>query len=157
MQIRELHQDELWLCSQFGQEFHDEKVLGAFSFDVFFKNWTAIYTQGIGIIFGLFDDQDQLIGGIGGVVTDDLTSGLSTMHELFWFVEKAKRHTTGRWPLRLVYRLREWGKLHGATRLRMVHLLEPGEDPATVRLADIYTHILKLRPLEVVFDGPIGD
>lgn len=156
MHIRELHHDELWMCSQFGQAFHDEKVLGDdFAFDSFYENWDSFYKKGIGVIFGLFDDQDQLIGGIGGVIAKDVTSGIPKMNEFFWYVDADKRKTTGRWPLRLVFRLREWGKLHGAKRFRMVHMLLPGEDPSKVRLANIYKDILKMRPLEVCFDGPI--
>lgn len=155
MNIRELDIDELWLCSQFGKDFHDEKLLADdFSFETFHDNWTRFYQQGIGIIFGLFDEED-LIGGIGGLLSPDLTSGKLKLHELFWYVDKEKRQTTGRWPLRLVYRLREWGKSHGATGFRMIHLLLPGETPSSVALADIYVKLLHMRPLEVCFEGPI--
>lgn len=156
MDIRELHEDELWLCSQFGDAFHQEKLLADdFSFDTFHQNWTAWYRSGIGRIFGLFDDNGHVIGGIGGMVSPDLTSGKPKLHELFWYVDRTKRKETGRWPLRLVYRLRAWGKSKGATGFRMIHLLLPGETPSSVALADIYVKILHMRPLEVCFEGPI--
>lgn len=158
MYIRELDKDEFWTCQRFGEAFHQEKALpDQFNLDAFIKNWTLFYQTEKGIIYGLFDDGHQLIGGIGGILSDDLTSGIKTISELFWYVDKSKRHTTGRWPLRLVTRLREWGKDRGAKRFRMVHILMPGENAADVQLADIYTHVLKLRPIEVGFDGEIED
>lgn len=156
MYIRELDVEELWLCSQFGEDFHNEKLLADdFSFDAFHTTWTSFYQQKIGIIFGLFDDEEQLIGGIGGMVAPDLTSGKLKLHELFWYVDREKRQSTGRWPLRLVYTLRTWGKSKGATGFRMIHLLLPGETPSSVVLADIYVKVLHMRPLEVCFEGPI--
>lgn len=156
MDIRALDVNELWLCSQFGEDFHNEKLLADdFSFEAFHQHWTAFYQQEIGVILGLFDDKDQLIGGIGGMVGPDLTSGKIKLYELFWYVDRDKRHSTGRWPLRLVYRLRAWGKSKGATGFRMIHLLLPGETPSSVALADIYIKVLHMQPREVCFEGPI--
>ena len=157
MYIRELYVDELDLCEPFGKAFHAEKIIpDEFSLTEFISNWENFYRQGIGVIFGLFDEEDVLIGGIGGILAKDLTSGTLAMNELFWYVQKDKRHSTGRWPLRLVQRLAVWGSLRRAKQLRMVHLLTKGENYKDQQIAEIYTKILHLKPIEVAFLGPIG-
>lgn len=157
MYIRELHQDELWWCIRFGHAFHEEKsvITDDFDPDAFMKNWRLFYQTNIGIVFGLFEDNHNLIGGIGGVVADDLTSGKMKASELFWYVDREKRHCSGRWPLRLVSRFREWGKEKLAGKLRMVRLFGPKEDIDDARLDPIYTDILKLYPVEIGFEGDI--
>ena len=163
MYIRPLTIDELDLCYPFGEQFHQEKVLPSpFSAADFLANWEHFYRTGIGVIFGLYEEanhvnDDLLIGGIGGILAKDLTSGKLTMNELFWYVQKDKRHSTNRWPLHLVHHLRAWGRLRHATDFRMTHMLLKGEDPYAESLHAIYTRLLKLVPVEVNFMGPIGD
>ena len=157
MEIRELHQDELWTCRVFGEDFHAEKAIpDEFSLDAFVTNWKNFYRLNIGVIFGLWDDDGVLIGGAGGILAHDLTSGKLKMNELFWYVDKAKRHTTGRWPLRCVTRLREWGKEREATGFRMVRLITQGETPKDGMLDRIYTDVLKMKPIDLGYEGPIG-
>lgn len=157
MYIRELVIDELDQCGPFGEAFHKEKAHpDAFSLPVFLENWERFYQQGIGVIFGLFEDDDVLIGGIGGLLAKDLTSGTLTLNEMFWYVQNDKRQRTGRWPLRLITRLRMWGALRHAKRLHMIHFFTKDEHPDDVRLSKIYTHILKLEPNELGFVGAIG-
>ena len=154
MHITPLAIEDLLLCEKFGRAFHSEKVIpGEFSLDAFIRNWSYFITSDIGVIFGLYDG-DSLVGGIGGVTTPDLTTGELITSEMFWYIDEACRHN--RMALRLVDRLRAWGKEKGATRFRMVHLLMPGESPSTVRLASVYRR-MGLRPIEVAYDGPIGD
>ena len=143
---------DLPLCESFGRAFHSEKEIpGEFDPGTFERNWTQFIESGIGTILGLWRDE-VLIGGIGGIVVADLTSGEMTVNELFWYVQPDARH--GTWPLRLIKELRSWGKSHGATRLRMVHILMPNESASTVKLAHVYRQ-LGLRPIEVAYDGEI--
>lgn len=151
--IRPLTVEELPLCEPFGVAFHQEKAIpGEFSLQEFLKNWRLFLSSGIGVLYGLFRD-GQLVGGIGGILTADVTTGTLVASELFWYVQPEDRH--GTWPIRLVKTLREWGATKGATRFRMVHILMPNESPSTVKLAHVYRH-LGLRPIEVAYDGPIG-
>ena len=157
MYIRELTIDELDQCAPFGMAFHEE--VGhpdPFSLASFLEHWEAFYTQGIGVVFGLFEDDDTLIGGIGGVLAKDITSGTLNLNEMFWYVQKDKRHSTGRWPLRLITHLKAWGRLRRAKRFHMVHFFTKQDDPDAVRLSHIYTKILKLEPSELGFVGAIG-
>lgn len=158
MNIRELHHDELWTCRVFGQDFHAEKAIpDEFNIDAFVTNWKNFYKANIGVIFGLWDDHGVLIGGAGGILAADITSGKMKMNELFWYVDKAKRHTSGRWPLRLLFRLREWGKHREATAFRMVRLLTQEETPHDGTLHRLYTNVLKMKPMDLSYEGPIGD
>lgn len=150
MLIRPLDVDEIYLCVPFGYLFHEEKsVPGAFNPDVFMKNWTLFISSGNGVIFGLWKDE-TLIGGLGGYIFPDITTGESVANEFFWFVQKEDRR--GSWPLRLRHEYQTWAKSLGAVRYRMVHLLEPNETPSTVRLAHVYRR-LGMNPIEVVYDG----
>lgn len=145
--------EDLLLCEDFGIAFHAEKAVpGVFSLQVFLKTWSTLLTAGIGTILGLWNGT-TLVGGIGGIISADLTTGELAVSELFWYVDPA--HRKGSWPIRLIHELRQWGAQHGATRLRMVHMLLPNESASTVRLAHVYRH-LGLRPIEVAYDGPIG-
>lgn len=150
MTIRPLMLDEIYLCVPFGYLFHDEKkVPGTFNPEVFMKNWTLFINSGNGTIFGLWKG-DELIGGLGGYIFPDITTGESVANEFFWFVQKEDRK--GSWPLRLRETYKSWAKERGAIRHRLVHLLEPNETPSTVRLAHVYRR-WGMTPIEVVFDG----
>lgn len=154
MEIRALEIPDLLLCETFGQGFHDEKQIpGDFSLASFIHHWTTFFNSGMGTILGLWDD-GRLVGGIGGLVTPDITSGHLIVSEMFWYVDPDARHGSG--GIRLITALRAWGKAKGAVRFRMVHMLLPGESPETVRLGPIYER-LGLRAIEVAYDGPIGD
>lgn len=153
MEIRPLALEDLLLCESFGHAFHAEKAIpGAFSLEVFLKNWSTFLGSGIGTIFGLWNGMN-LVGGIGGIVVADLTTGELVVNELFWYVDPAFRK--GSWPIRLLHEFRRWGREKGAVRLRMVHILMPNESASTVRLAHVYRN-MGLRPIEVAYDGPIG-
>lgn len=150
--IRPVMLEDLPKCLPFGQAFMTEKqVPGRFSPETFLKAWTSFLASGQGIIYGLWNGED-LAGGLGGFVYPDLNTGETCAIEAFWYVGKDDRGTT--WPVRLVHAFRKWGKKHGATRFRMIHLLMEGEDPSTVKLAGYYQKI-GLRPIEVVYDGTI--
>lgn len=151
--IRPLTVEELPLCVRFGQAFMTEKqVPGEFSPEAFLKNWTLFLSAYPAVIFGLWDDK-ELIGGIGGMIFPDLNTGTPCAIEFFWYVDPAHRNTLGAARLPLTYK--KWAKEHGAKRFRMVHLLEEGEDPKAVKLDRFYQKTMKLRPIEVCFDGAI--
>lgn len=157
MYIRELDLDELKTCASFAEEFYREKSIpGTFSYDAFQWNWTRFYEQGVGVIFGLFNEDDELIGGMGGVKVPDIASDLVTMTEMFWYVGKPHRGKTGRWSVRLAVRLWIWGKLRGAKQFRMTRLHTDGE-MRDDELHRLYTRVLKLKPFETGYVGAIGD
>mgnify|MGYP003385239990 CR=1 FL=1 len=152
MNIRQITIAELPLCLPFGQAFMTEKQLpDQFSEETFLNNWTAYLTRYNGVILGLWDEA-RLVGGIGGIVCPDVYTGVPSLTEMFWYVDESCRRTL--LAARLQCRFRAWGKERGAQRFRMIHMLEPGETPSTVKLAGFYER-MGLRPIEVGFDGPI--
>lgn len=159
--IRPLTVEELPLCDAHGRAFHAEKgIPGEFSLDVFCRNWEAFLAHYHGIILGLWDEE-QLVGGLGGIIAPDLTgihrdTGLPvlTATEFFLFVEPAYRGYP--WWLHLIEQFRAHGAARGASRLRMVTMILPGStlDRQAKILAWKYQK-LGLRPIELCFDGPI--
>jgi GNAT superfamily N-acetyltransferase len=150
--IKPIRVDQLPLCYKFGRAFHEERdVPGTFSEETFCKNWTLFLQSPITTMLGLWKD-GQLVGGIGGIVMADLTTGDMAASELFWYVDP--EHRGGSWSVRLIKEFRAWGKSIGATRFRMVHMLMKTEHPSEVKLHALYEH-LGLRAVEVAFDGPI--
>lgn len=150
--IRPLYIEEIYLCVPYGYQFHKEKqVPGEFNPEVFMKNWEQFILSGIGCIVGLWKD-GVLIGGLGGVVMPDITTGQIVANEFFWFVQEGDRK--GSWPIRLANAYFIWAKEKGAVRRRMVHILMPNENPSTVRLAHVYRK-WNMRPIEVVYDGEL--
>lgn len=134
--IRPLTVEELPLCERFAREFHEEKQLaGRLDMAVFLRNWTCFLTDHPAVLLSLWHE-DRLVGGLGAMVVPDLSDGRLTASELFWYVTKGARKGLDAW--KLVDAFESWGDLHGVEEYRLSHLLLPGEDPATVRLAPIY-------------------
>lgn len=149
--VRPLTVAELPLCESFALGFHAEKQLpGAFAMDVFLRNWTLFLTQYPSVILTLWKGE-ELLGGLGAMVMPDLSDGRLTATEMFWYVRPEARH--GRGAFALVYAFEDWGASKGAVEFRIVHMLLPGEDPATVRLAPIYKR-WGYRALEVSYVKP---
>ena len=144
--VRALELTELPLCESFAREFHAEKKLpGVFKPEVFLKNWTEFLTRYEAIIFTLWYDA-KLVGGLGAMITPDLSDGRRTASEMFWYVTREARN--GLDPWKLVDRFEFWGEIMDVDEYRLTHLLMPGEDPAHVRLAPLYKR-RKYTPLEV--------
>lgn len=151
--IRPLTIDELPLCESFARGFFEEKQLpGTFSMDVFIRNWTAFLTQYQATILTLWDGA-ELLGGLGAMVTPDLFDGRLTATEMFWYMKPSARHGLG--AFQLVDAFEAWGNRMGVAEFRLAHMLMPGEDPATIRLAPIYRR-RKYRALDVSYIKPNG-
>jgi len=134
--IRPLTVEELPLCERFALEFHEEKQLpGRFDMTVFLTNWTRFLTDHPAVLLSLWHGE-TLVGGLGAMVVPDLSDGRLTATELFWYVTKEGRKGLDAW--KLVEAFESWGDLHQVEEYRLSHILLPGEDPATVRLAPLY-------------------
>lgn len=135
--IRPLTVEELPLCEPFAKEFHEEKQLpGHLDMAVFLRNWTVFLTNHPAVMLSLWHGE-RLVGGLGAMVVPDLSDGRLTATEMFWYVTKDARKGRDAW--KLLEAFEQWGDLHGVDEYRLTHILLPEEDPATVRLARIYT------------------
>lgn len=149
--IRPLTLEELPRCVYSARAFHAEKQLpGKLVPDVFLKNWTTFLTSCTAVILGLFHE-DKLVGGIGGMITPDLSDGRIAATEMFWYM--LPEHRGGMNAFKLIDAFEAWAHEQGAEEFRMVHMLEPDEDPSTVSLGPIYKR-RKYRPLEVAYYKP---
>lgn len=147
--VRSLEVFELPVCLPFGEAFFRELALpGTFNPDAFLKHWQTFLTSYPATILVL-EEQGQVIGGIGGLATADVYTGELVAHEFFWYIDQAHRGGTG--AFRLLRAFKAWAQEHGATRLRLSHMLGLNED----KLEAMYRH-LGFRPIEVGYDLQLG-
>lgn len=87
---------------------------------VFVATWTAFLNAGFGAIFGLRNEERELIGVLGAVVLPDPNDGVLIGSEFFWWVvPEARGH-----GLKLLKEYERWAvEDKGAKRIGMVHLL----------------------------------
>lgn len=119
--IRPLKPHEIHLCVPFGEQFHQElQLAGQFLPQCFVDNWLLFLASYPSTILGLWQDED-LIGGLGGMIAPDLYDGRLYAQEFFWFIGQTHRRGTG--ALRLLRAFEQWAIDRQATELRMVHLV----------------------------------
>lgn len=58
--------------------------------DYYLKRWRVFIETKIGVLWYLEHDE-EIVGGIGGIVAPDVLSGKDTMVELFWYVTPSHR------------------------------------------------------------------
>lgn len=123
MEIRPLKMHEVILCVPFGQKFHTElKLAGTFIPDVFVNNWLSFLSSYPSVILSLWHEE-QLVGGLGGMITPDLNDLRPCAQEFFWFVDPAHRVGTG--AIRLLKAFEAWATEKQAVEIRMVHMISP--------------------------------
>lgn len=118
--IRPLTIDELPLCVPHGAAFHREMGLpGTFIPDIWLENWRAFLERYRAVVLGLWDGE-MLVGGLGALITPDLSDGRMSATEMFWFVDSA--HRKGRGAIKLVKTFEAWAAAEGAVETRMCHM-----------------------------------
>lgn len=139
LRVQPLTVEELPLCVPHGQAFHTEWNLepmeGPFAPDIFLLNWRGFLATMPADILGLWHG-DELIGGIGVLMSQNLNTGRLLAAELFLYVEPDHRHGTG--LLRLLRAFKAWGRERGARMFQIEHLLSPYETPKAIKLARVY-------------------
>jgi hypothetical protein len=104
------------LGSQFFLEF---KLPGIFSGDYFIAVWEEILRGGSGAMWVSIQNND-IVGGIGGVLSPDLFTGDTMAMEAFWFMRRDCRGSFD--SVKLLTTFEEWGIQVGAKRIVMIHL-----------------------------------
>lgn len=131
--IRELKAEELKLAASIGQQFWDEGFLpGKLVPEVFVKNWTFLIGNGMGKIFGLYQDEN-LVGALGSIVAPDLNDGELTATECFWFVDEKNRGN----GVKLLLNFVNYAKEIGCVRVNMVHVFNSHAD----KLKNLYERL----------------
>jgi GNAT superfamily N-acetyltransferase len=105
------------------REFFSESDIfrGEFNIDYFKDFWFKAYDLGIGIIFILVDENDDVQGAIGGAATTDCITGILASTEAFWYVRKGYR---GKFGIILLNKYEQWAKSLGCKKIRMAHLVD---------------------------------
>lgn len=149
--IRHLTKGELSLCIPQGFSFHQEfKLPGRFVPEVFARNWNHFYDEGIGSVIGLWREQ-ELIGGLGGLLSHDLFDDRRVATEIFWFVSPAHRGGSGGYRLLKAYEA--WAFTQGAVEVRLLYLVGGVKDAQFERLYEK----LKYRKIEIGWAKPLVD
>lgn len=142
---------QLPLCVEHARAFHVEKQLpGELIPAVFLKNWETFLRSYPAVVLGLWVG-DDIAGALAAMITPDLSDGRMTVTEMFWY--QRPEYRLGLDAFKLIDAFEAWGHEQGAVEFRLMHMLMPNEDPATVRLAPIYRR-RKYRPLEVGYYKP---
>ncbi len=116
--IKEVELHELPIVAKVGEGFWSEGSLpGSIKSEIFIKNWTALIQNGMGRIFGLYQ-QGQFVGALGAIIMPDINDGELTATECFWFVGKEHRGV----GVRLLLYFVKYAKEIGCVRVNMVHL-----------------------------------
>lgn len=116
MNVRPLTVEEIPSLADMGAQFYAEGNLpGRFVPEVFVATWNTLYSLGVAEILGLFRDDGELLGVLGGIVSPDPNDGDLVAMEMFWFVRKEAR---GR-GLLLIDAYEKWARARGAKRAMM--------------------------------------
>ena len=108
--------EDLDLYSMGVMFYTQSKLPGTFN-PAFFKSiWTTFIEQDLGAMFMLLDDQQKLMGVIGGLKHPDPYNGDLVAQEMFWFVHPAHK---SKGAVELYNAFEGWAKEIGAKRLCM--------------------------------------
>jgi hypothetical protein len=134
LSIRPLTIDELPLCVAFGRQFFEEFHLrGVFNPAHFLTTWSGFFWSVPSVVLGLYRD-DELVGGMGAIVSPDMFTGDQVATELFWYIGESHRAGTG--ALRLLGAFEEWGRRQSVDELRISHFKMKNGD----KLQKLYEH-----------------
>lgn len=87
--------------------------------DSYHAFWARTLLDDSGCIF-LLQNDNEVVGGIGGVASSDPLSGMKIAIEMFWYVKQQFRQ--GMWPLRLLREFECWAKMVGCDSINMIHM-----------------------------------
>lgn len=119
--IRKLQRHEVIKLVPCARLFHDEaKIPGVFNADSFIGQILALFDSGKWFAFCLFDDNDNAVAGIAGLIYPEVTTGDMTCMEMFWFVRPD--HRVGTASLRLLKEYEAQAAAMGAKRIMMTRI-----------------------------------
>lgn len=141
MRVELLHPDDIEKCLPAAEKFHNIYDPGVpFSPGAFQRFWQKAYSGHNGFIIALWDDTRNVVGGIGGIVTNFVTSDVNTCVEMFWWVNPEHR---GRWGMKLLKYFEEMARAAGCARIAMAYMDNSMPD----RMKKLYD-VMGYRPYE---------
>lgn len=114
--------DDLLKIEACAAEFYaSSQFLNGFSLHRFCNLWADLLERGAGVIFAFDDDAGHWAGMLGGILHEDIYSGINTASEMFWYVREGYRGTRG---MRLYREFERWAICSGCRKIVMVHLCD---------------------------------
>lgn len=77
-------------------------------------------SSGAGTVFGLYDREGKIIGGLGCLKTTELTTGKPVAVETFWFVKPGSRGN----GLKLFKAFEKWADQQDCKKRAMIHMVD---------------------------------
>jgi RimJ/RimL family protein N-acetyltransferase len=134
MTVRKLRPWELHDLTPFAEAFHGEAKLGGeFSEEVFIHQMASLGQAGRLGAFGIFKDDDRLVGVLIGTIAQHFLSPVLIAQEIMWYVLPEFRQGSG--SIRLVKEFENWAKELGAFAIVMASFKGTDSDD---RLSAIY-------------------
>jgi len=120
--IRQLTEDDLdKLAYGADQFFRSSNFLEDFDMNIFKANWQGLFSSGIGIMFGLVDDDTgEIYGALGGCKFTDFNNGHLKAAELFWYVIEERRGE----GIKLLDAFEQWAKMNNCKYIHMMYLAD---------------------------------
>lgn len=116
-------------CAESFHRVYDPSV--EFSCDAFLRYWESILSTGQGFMIMVEHKDGDIVGGVGGVIANFMTSDVKNCIEMFWWVDPEFRGEVG---LKLYKEFEAEAKRMGAERLLMAYMQNSDPD----RLARFY-------------------
>lgn len=133
MNVVQLKIEELDDLVDLAEKFYaSSEFLNGFKKNVAKKSWVHFIDTGIGVIFGLKED-NELHGMLGAIKSIDAHTGDFIAVELFWFVSEEKRGE----GLKLIKAYEKWALEQKCKRIAIGHL----QDLMPARLEKIYNKL----------------
>lgn len=141
-ETRYLNIEDVPRIKSLAEQFYAEGNLpGELDFEIFRGWWEKWLSEGSGIIIAA-EDENEILGVIGGLFSNSVTTGDLELNEMFWFMgENARGKGVGK---ALLYDFIHAGKSAAVDGISMVHL----NDEVGQGLSEVFKGI-GFKPLEV--------
>ena len=119
--IKQVTIDELPKLLHLASKFYSlSAFLDGFKPEIWIKSWTLFIRNGTGVIFALFDDNQEAHGALGALKAPDINGGFLIASEAFWFTEESHRGK----GLYLLKAYEKWAKACGCKLVAMGYLTD---------------------------------
>ena len=119
--IKEATVDELPKLLHLAEKFYAcSNFLDGWNAEVWLRNWTTFIQNGMGVIFGLFGENEECYGALGALKVPDLNSGTLIAAETFWFAEESHRGK----GVFLMKEFEKWAKSNGCKKIAMSYMVD---------------------------------
>jgi len=117
--IRIIESSEMRRVTEFMKQFELASKFVTVNIDHATKTYESMIDQGIAVVM-VIEDDGELAGSLGFIVSQDLHSGEKIMVETFWFTDPLKRGC----GLRLLDAYEKYADEYSMDKIAMVHMMD---------------------------------